>query len=299
LTEAAGLGPDQAGFSRGGTFQPRVTLPPPDRVEKLYDLLAPKYDDEVGGTSGAALAKARSTTKLKELFKPGELVLDIGCGTGNDACFLGGRGVRVVALDISSRMLELTAALARERGVADKVTPVHLPAARAGELAATYGPSSFDGAYSLFGTLNLEPSLAPVRDALAAILKPNSKILVGLVNPLVLWELTLYPMLLRFGKPAKKAGRLTSMQISKDRPERVAVYLYSPAEFARAFEPAFELEAVEGTNIFVPPPHLDKFIRPLPKLAGLLARAERRVSKRPPWNQLGYFALLTLRRKPD
>ena len=140
--------------------------------------------------------------------------------------------------------------------------------------------------------------LGAVRDGLAALLKPGAPLLVGLVNPFVLWELALYPLLLRFAKPARKAGRRMAMQISKDRPDRVPVTLYTPAEFAAAMGPAFALEAVEGTNILVPPPHLDKFMRPFPGLAGVLARRERGLAGRPPWNRLGYFSLLTLRRGP-
>jgi SAM-dependent methyltransferase len=277
----------------------RLGMTPESRrelAERLYDDLAERYDEEVGGTAGAALAKSRSTLRLRELFHEGDRVLDVGCGTGADACLLASHGVRVVALDISVRMLELTRERAERKGVSDRIETVHLPTSEAGTLVERWGPASFGGAYSLFGTLNLDDSPAAARDGLAALLKPGAPFVAGLVNPTVLWEVFLYPLLLRFEKPARKVGRNTQMAVSKDRPERIPVFLFSVDEFAEAMRPSFELVSVEGTNILVPPPHLDKYIRRLPRLAGALARAERRIAGKPPWNRMGYFSLLTFRR---
>lgn len=268
-------------------------------AERLYDDLAPRYDVEVGGTSGAAFAKARSTRELRRLFGAGDRVLDVGCGTGADACLLASLGAEVYALDLSSAMLGQAEARAKASDVADRVHPVHLPASRVGELEGVVGTGGLTGAYSLFGSLNLEPSLAPFREGLARLLQPGAPLLVGLVNPHVLWELTLYPLILRFDKPAKKSGRTVEMRVSNVGTGRVGVRMMTPKEFAQAMEPQFVLQWVEATNVIVPPPHLDKFARPLPGLLRVLGQIERRVAARPPWNRLGYFSLILLRRAPD
>jgi SAM-dependent methyltransferase len=46
-------------------------------------------------------------------LRPGEVVLDVGCGPGRHAHALAGRGVRVVGVDISERFVALAAAEAR------------------------------------------------------------------------------------------------------------------------------------------------------------------------------------------
>lgn len=57
--------------------------------------------------------------------KPGQSVLDIGCGTGYTACLLAQEyGVRVVALDISDRVLECARERIQERNLSKWVTTV-------------------------------------------------------------------------------------------------------------------------------------------------------------------------------
>lgn len=58
--------------------------------------------------------------------RPGECVLDMGCGTGLLAVPLAQRGCRVTCADFSDAMLEATRRAAHEAGVDDLVTTVHL-----------------------------------------------------------------------------------------------------------------------------------------------------------------------------
>src|SRR5690348_5995545 len=51
--------------------------------------------------------------EIDGLFRPGDRILDLGCGTGDDAQHLAKRGVEVFGIDNSPRMVEM----ARSRGV--------------------------------------------------------------------------------------------------------------------------------------------------------------------------------------
>ncbi len=44
---------------------------------------------------------------LKRAFRPGDRVLELNCGTGEDALFLAKLGVSVLACDASARMIEV------------------------------------------------------------------------------------------------------------------------------------------------------------------------------------------------
>jgi demethylmenaquinone methyltransferase/2-methoxy-6-polyprenyl-1,4-benzoquinol methylase len=82
----------------------------------MFDGIAGRYDLlnlilSLGLDRAWRRAAARAATT-----RPGELVLDLGCGTGDLSAALGRQGVRVVGLDASAGML--AAAAAREvRGV--------------------------------------------------------------------------------------------------------------------------------------------------------------------------------------
>jgi ubiquinone/menaquinone biosynthesis C-methylase UbiE len=66
-------------------------------------------------------AVGRAYDRLAGHVAPGQRVLDIGCGTGALAIRAALRGVRVSAIDVDPRMLEIAAQRAREAHVADRV----------------------------------------------------------------------------------------------------------------------------------------------------------------------------------
>lgn len=72
-----------------------------------------------------------ATRRLIELcnIKPGQYVLDIGCGTGYTACLLAKEyQVEVVAADINPKVLEDARKRIAEEGVSDKVTVIEADA---------------------------------------------------------------------------------------------------------------------------------------------------------------------------
>ena len=77
----------------------RKRLPPPfDRIATRYDAL----------WTTTAIGRAQRNLVWRDmdaLFHPGERILDIGCGTGEDAAHFAARGVTVYATDASPAMV--------------------------------------------------------------------------------------------------------------------------------------------------------------------------------------------------
>lgn len=70
---------------------------------------------------------------------PGQRVLVLGCGAGEEAVYLARRGLRVSALDVSAGMLRVADRLARQYGVRDRIDLLH------GDVhALPCGPQRFD-----------------------------------------------------------------------------------------------------------------------------------------------------------
>jgi len=102
---------------------------------------------------------------------PGQVVADIGCGTGMFACEAARLGAKVHAIDISAEMLGKTMARAKAAGL-DQVVPHH-----AGFLSHTMAPESLDLAVSKFALHHLPDLWKGVALArLGRALKPGGRL---------------------------------------------------------------------------------------------------------------------------
>ena len=98
----------------------------------------------------------------------GEAVLDLGCGTGNVALQAAALGARVTAVDPASRLLEVTARRARERGL-----EVHVVPGRAEAIPA--GDGSFDLVLSHFALIFCDDEQLSLRE-LRRVLRPGGRL---------------------------------------------------------------------------------------------------------------------------
>lgn len=90
-------------------------------------------------------------------LKPGQIVLDVGCGIGGSAFYMVKEfGVRVVAIDLSSNMINIGLERAKEVGVSEEEVQFEIADATRRE----YKPESFDVIYSRDTILHIADKLA-------------------------------------------------------------------------------------------------------------------------------------------
>ena len=123
----------------------------PPALSDAFDAIAARYDQTFTSSIIGRAQRAAVWKELAKTFHPGDHVLEIGCGTGVDACYLAERGVKVVACDPSSQMVEIAARRVRQCNLQ---TLVHTSSLRAEEICSLPAEESFDGAFSNFGALN-------------------------------------------------------------------------------------------------------------------------------------------------
>src|SRR5271157_3989256 len=75
-----------------------------------FDLIAARYDALWTTTPIGRAQRDLVWRDVDPLFHPGDRILDVGCGTGEDAAHLAARGVSVYATDPSPAMIHLAAA---------------------------------------------------------------------------------------------------------------------------------------------------------------------------------------------
>src|ERR1700684_152928 len=74
---------------------------------RVFDLLAEEYDTEFTRTLVGRAQRDAVWNVLDRHFKAGQRMLELNCGTGEDAVHLAHRGIRVVGCDASEKMIEV------------------------------------------------------------------------------------------------------------------------------------------------------------------------------------------------
>ncbi|WP_187148955.1 class I SAM-dependent methyltransferase [Candidatus Korobacter versatilis] len=108
-------------------------------------------------------------------LKPGMKVLDIACGTGNQALPAAHKGANVTGVDIATNLL----AQARERAAAEKLA-INFIEGDAEELP--FEDASFDVVYSMFGAM-FAPRPERVAAELKRVCKPGGMVAMGNWTP--------------------------------------------------------------------------------------------------------------------
>jgi SAM-dependent methyltransferase len=220
------------------------------QLELAFDAWAPHYDVGLARNPVAAVLRAEALRVILASFRPGEVVLDIGAGTGTDAIALAKRGVSVVAVDLSDAMLGQLRAKAKTASVDSRIVTHKLVGRELPVLLRSYGAGYFDGALSNFGALNCEPRLPEIIRALHGLLRRNACFLAGLRNRFCLAEAA---MQLARGHVRATRTRTKKVVVVSVSAVPIEVRPYSVEEFIRLTGGLFRPQAIHGLGIIFPP----------------------------------------------
>lgn len=269
------------------------------RTTHPFDTNAESYDADFTGTRLARWLRAAVQTQLAASFHPGDHVLELGCGTGEDAVWLARRGVRVTATDVSQAMLTVAQRKATAAGLTHlidfaAIDLAALPASAHRSPITAHRPP-FTGAFSNFGPLNCLPDRRPLAQALAHWLRPGSRVVLVVMGPACPWEIGWHLLhgqrrtaLRRFkgGGAAHVGGGAT-----------IPVWYPCPRTLAAEFAPHFAVCDLLGIGCLLPPSYLSHLVDRWPDAFGALAQAERRLARTWPWTWLNDHYLLALERR--
>jgi SAM-dependent methyltransferase len=227
--------------------------------------------------------------RYAKLFRPGDAVLDVGCGTGIDARYLARTGVRVVGIDASRSMI----AEARAKLEFDPCKElVELRVLDIGDIGSLPAPG-FDGIISAFASLSTVADLGDFAQHAASLLRPRGGMVLHLLNRSSFWE---WLGLVRHGRvhAARRLGRRVERNfVIGGRPVRH--YLHHAGDaYARFFAAHFRLRRAYGLGILRPPHTL----RRVPSaVITALDRLERPVRATRPFVDWGRFFVLELEKR--
>ncbi len=261
-----------------------------------FDLLAAEYDRQFTHTELGRLYRGAVWRWLDRAFHRGDRVLELNCGTGEDAVHLARRGVLVHATDRSQAMLDESRRKIAEAGLGRLVTweRVSLTADADPRIPALdrYMPEAvFDGAVSSFGGLNLVADVEPVATGLARLLRPGARVVVSAMGRLVPWEWGWYLAQLR---PREGFRRLRSDGVTW---RGCRVFYPSVAAVRRAFASEFECRGVGAIGVLLPPPYANAWAARHPALMTRLDALERRCERWWPLSRLADHYIIEFERR--
>ncbi len=276
-------------MSAGGA----LSSPAPSAVRDAFDHVAPTYDADWSDSVIGRLQRAAVWRTVDGLFRPGERVLDLGCGTGVDAIHLAARGVRVHGIDLAPAMVETARQRARDMRLEDRAS---FEALGIEDLDSLEAPGPFDGVVSNFSPLNCVRDLAPVAEQLARIVKPGGRMALCVMSRFCLWETLWYPLTAQLYKAARR-WRASNPTASIGLEDEFPIYYPTAREIRGVFGPWFRLVSLEGVGIFVPPSYLEPWARRVPRAVHVLGGLDRVVRRWPGFRAMGDHRLLVFERR--
>jgi len=258
-----------------------------------FDAVAESYDNTFTESRIGRAQRAAVWRQLEKTFVRGGHVLEIGCGTGVDACFLADRGVSVLACDSSPRMV-LTAEHRVEETHKQQLVKTRVLAAE--QLGSLDDSERFDGAFSNFGALNCVEDMRALAGELARLIRPGGSALLCWMGPLCVWEMLWYA---GHGNTTKAFRRLRRQPVSARLAEGVTVEVHYPStrSLAKQFQPYFSLREVTGVGIFVPPSYIEPWAKRFPRFMGAAERFDTLFSHCPGVRVLADHILLRFERR--
>src|SRR5579885_3079006 len=230
------------------------------QVATPFDSVAESYDTSFTDSFVGKTQRNLVWREMDQIFRPGQRILEINCGTGVDAVHLAQRGVRVVACDASSAMIRVARQRAADTGLGGSIE-FHIMATE--KIYRLYQASPFDALLCIFGRH-------------------------------CLWELIWnigrgdFEKAFRRFRTAPIRGSIGGQQVD--------IRYWSVGQLKRALLPDFHLKSQIGLGISVPPSYLESWTGRFPTIFRAAAKIDRSICSFPVFRSLADHVLLTFQR---
>lgn len=242
-----------------------------------FDAIADEFDARFGNWLSVSAQRRAVRHTLAEIFPTYGRILEIGCGTGEDAVWLAERGFRMTSTDAAPRMVELTRRKLRAYPESRTIVAdaAHLDAIR---FEASDTSARFDGVFSNFAALNCVSDLRPVARGLAPLVRPGGAMALVMFGTLPPGELIAE---LARGRPRAAVRRFRRRSVEARVSGRAfRIRYHDMAAIERAFAPWFRLVSRRGIGVFIPPSAAEPWISRHPHLLGALEALDFRFRDR-------------------
>jgi SAM-dependent methyltransferase len=257
---------------------------------RVFDQMASEYDEVFTRSSIGRAQRDVVWNVLTQAFRSGDHVLELNCGTGEDALFLARHAIAVTACDASPKMIQVASERLRIEAPNVQVQFNLLPTERLHELQPA---GIFDGAFSNFSGLNCVSDLRQTANDLASLLSTNAALVICLSTRFCLWEMIWFLLHGNVRKAFRRCSGRTTATVGEF---TVDVYYPTVRKLRQLFGPSFVMRTCKGVGIVVPPSYVETWMSSHPKLLRTLCMIDRIISSLPGLRILGDHMILHFER---
>jgi ubiquinone/menaquinone biosynthesis C-methylase UbiE len=250
------------------------------------------FDSINAGNSIIQYKRKRVRDHVQSLLDPESRILELNCGTGEDAIWFSKLGHYVHATDISTGMMGI---LKEKISLINPGTiSTELCSFTALETLSERGP--YDLIFSNFAGLNCTGDLKKVLHSFQGLLKPGGKIVLVILPSFCLWE----SLLLFKGKWKTAFRRLFSKRGFPSKVEGVyfRCWYYNPSYIIREMKDSYTVLGLEGLCTLVPPSYIEHFAEQHSAIYRYLKSKEDLLKSVWPWKSIGDYYIISLQKKP-
>jgi SAM-dependent methyltransferase len=255
-----------------------------------FDSLAANYDNLFTRSMIGRAQRDAVWDVLIDTFEPGSYVLELNCGTGEDALFLARHGVSVVACDASEKMIQRAG---HRMQTEDPEAPIEFELLPTEHLWKFRPGARFDGAFSNFSGLNCVADLNRTAHDLADLVTTGAPVLICLSTRFCLSEMVWY---LLHGQVRKAFRRSSGIATAKVGEFTVKVQYPTLRAVKRMFSSYFVLRSCVGIGVAVPPSYVESIMHKYPRVLNLLRQIDKRISRLPWFRVVGDHMLIHFER---
>ena len=236
-----------------------------------FDKAAQNYDATFTNSVIGKLQRNVVYEQLSKILKENhpKTILEINCGTGEDAIWLAQQHFEVTATDLSKKMIEIAKSKSNLGNLIFKQIDITT-------IDKDFENQKFDFFFSNFGGLNCLSNTELIsffKDA-SEILHKNGQMVLVIMPKNTIWETFYFLLKLDFKKAFRRKKEVVIANVDG---EKVATYYYNPKDIVNLANGFFEIKQYNPIGFFVPPSYLESFFKNKPNLVSFLNRLENKI----------------------
>lgn len=216
-----------------------------------FDNAAEKYDTNFTYTEIGSIQRHLVYENVKKHLQNTKTVLEINCGTGEDAIWLAKQNLNVTATDISEKMVLIAQSKANLENLNIKVLDIN---------NLNQETNSYDFLFSNFGGLNCLTNIEiqTFFQSASKILSEKRKICLVIMPKNTIWEQFYFLLKFDFKNAFRRKKEVVLANVED---KKVATYYYNPKEIVHLCQATFEILEVKPIGFFIPPSYLEPFFK--------------------------------------